>query len=259
MQQESSTMSQPPPPPAWKLYDNPHYAHHPYKCRLTKSRSSLHGRGSDFSDFFRAMEREPDLSDLDNAIAHIKQLRAELDFERRMRRRVESVNRSLSRDLEEERRRRESAEEACRKLTDKIACVHDRERALPKNNATEEKVGADEVGNNSIISSTKTKTTSAATKTADGELGLQQRKEVENPHIKRGIKGLEFPRVVRARGSGGSGGGGGGGTGNPPSSNSREGRPGSNLECQRAQLRVLLRQRSPAGSGLMAAAHNLVM
>ncbi|KAJ6791277.1 protein BRANCHLESS TRICHOME-like [Iris pallida] len=107
---------------------------------------------------------------------------------------VESVNRSLSRDLEEERRRRESAEEACRKLTDKIACVHDRERALPKNNATEEKVGADEVGNNSIISSTKTKTTSAATKSADGELGLQQRKEVENPHIKRGIKGLEFPR-----------------------------------------------------------------
>lgn len=250
------------PPLAWKLYDNPHYAHHPYKCRLTKSRSSLHGRSSDFSDFFRAMEREPDLSDLDNAIAHIKQLRAELDLERRMRRRVESINRSLSRELEEERRRRESAEEACRKLTDEMACVQEEEKRAPtSNNATDqEKAGdagsnresVDELVVNSIISSAKTKTAST-TKSADGE-GLQ-RKEVENPHIKRGIKGLEFPRVVRARG-------GGGGTGNPPSSNSREGRPGgpgSNLECQRAQLRVLLRQRSPAGSGLVAAAHNLVM
>ncbi|KAF5734366.1 Branchless trichome [Tripterygium wilfordii] len=58
--------------------------------------------------------------------------------------------------------------------------------------------------------------------------------EPENPHIKRGIKGfVEFPRVVRAIGSKSSGG-------------SRHW--GSNLECQKAQLRILLKQKSPIRS-----------
>jgi len=84
-----------------------------------------------------------------------------------------------------------------------------------------------------------------------------QKKEAENPHIKRGIKGMEFPRAVRVRASG---------MGSSP--NSREGRGGgggqqhlgSNLESQRAQLMVLMRHRNPAASGgIMAAAENLVM
>uniref|UniRef100_A0A0A9HLC3 Uncharacterized protein n=1 Tax=Arundo donax TaxID=35708 RepID=A0A0A9HLC3_ARUDO len=65
----------------------------------------------------------------------------------------------------------------------------------------------------------------------------------ENPHIRRGIKGLvEFPRAVRVR--------------------PREERVDlvSNLECQRAQLRVLMRHRSSAaGMGLIGAAENLVV
>uniref|UniRef100_A0A2N9E176 Protein BRANCHLESS TRICHOME n=1 Tax=Fagus sylvatica TaxID=28930 RepID=A0A2N9E176_FAGSY len=51
--------------------------------------------------------------------------------------------------------------------------------------------------------------------------------EPENPHIKRGIKGfVEFPRVVRAIGS-------------------KSRHWGTKLECQKAQLRILLKQRSP--------------
>ncbi|XP_043693656.1 protein BRANCHLESS TRICHOME-like [Telopea speciosissima] len=59
--------------------------------------------------------------------------------------------------------------------------------------------------------------------------------EVENPHIKRGIKGfVEFPRVVRAIGPRGS-------------------HSGSKLKCQKAQLRLLMRHRSPVRS------HNFIL
>lgn len=52
--------------------------------------------------------------------------------------------------------------------------------------------------------------------------------EPENPHIRRGIKGfVEFPRVVRAIGS----------------KSSRNW--GNKLECQKAQLGILLKQKSP--------------
>lgn len=54
--------------------------------------------------------------------------------------------------------------------------------------------------------------------------------EPENPHIKRGIKGfVEFPRVVRAIGS-------------------KSRHWGTKLECQKAQLRILLKQKSPIRS-----------
>ncbi|ONK63134.1 uncharacterized protein A4U43_C07F11760 [Asparagus officinalis] len=104
----------PPSSPIWKLYDNPHYAdrvhrhhhHYSYAC-ITKSRSSYHTR--DLGSFSRPMNRDVNLSDLDNALAEIKELRAELEFERRMRRKVDALNRALARELEEERRAREAA------------------------------------------------------------------------------------------------------------------------------------------------------
>ncbi|KAG5593491.1 hypothetical protein H5410_044005 [Solanum commersonii] len=57
--------------------------------------------------------------------------------------------------------------------------------------------------------------------------------EAENPHIKRGIKGfVEFPKVVRAI-----------------SSKSRHW--GTKLECQKAQLRILLKQKCPIPSNAL--------
>ncbi|PON73517.1 hypothetical protein PanWU01x14_056990 [Parasponia andersonii] len=69
---------------------------------------------------------------------------------------------------------------------------------------------------------------------SSSSLPIFQRKltspETENPHIKRGIKGfVEFPRVVRAIGS-------------------KNRQWGTKLECQKAQLRILLKQKSPIGS-----------
>uniref|UniRef100_A0A0A9GLI8 Uncharacterized protein n=1 Tax=Arundo donax TaxID=35708 RepID=A0A0A9GLI8_ARUDO len=76
-----------------------------------------------------------------------------------------------------------------------------------------------------------------------GQLHRREAGGGENPHIRRGIKGfVEFPRAVRVR--------------------PREERVDlvSNLECQRAQLRVLMRHRSPAaGMGFIGAAENLVV
>ena len=68
-------------------------------------------------------------------------------------------------------------------------------------------------------------------------LAIQRRQlpEPENPHIKRGIKGfVEFPKVVRAIGS-------------------RSRHLGTKLECQKAQLRILLKQKNPIRS------NNLIM
>lgn len=54
--------------------------------------------------------------------------------------------------------------------------------------------------------------------------------EPENPHIKRGIKGfVEFPKVVRAMGS-------------------KSRHLGTKLECQKGQIRILLKQKSPIRS-----------
>ncbi|KAL3499101.1 hypothetical protein ACH5RR_041833 [Cinchona calisaya] len=54
--------------------------------------------------------------------------------------------------------------------------------------------------------------------------------EPENPHIKRGIKGfVEFPKVVRAIGS-------------------KSRHLGTKLECQKAQLMILLKQKTPIRS-----------
>ncbi|KAJ8555932.1 hypothetical protein K7X08_013428 [Anisodus acutangulus] len=60
-----------------------------------------------------------------------------------------------------------------------------------------------------------------------------QSPEPENSHIKRGIKGfLEFPKVVRTI-----------------SSKSRHW--GTKLECQKAQLRILLKQKCPIRSNVL--------
>lgn len=274
----------------WKLYDNPHYtttereynSHlhlrhrplHSYTCLSKSSRSSYHAR--DLGSFARPMDRDVDLSDLDNALAEIKELRAELEFERRMRRKVEALNRALTRELEEERNRREAAEGTCRRMAEEIAGVReeaeramkeveDERRMLRMAEAMREERVQMKLSEAKFLMEEKIKemmpvsSVESKSKDKDNEnvnnsnADAVQRKEVENPHIKRGIKGMEFPRAVRARSPG---------VGSSPGS--REGRGatghlGSNLECQRAQLRVLMRHKSPAGSGIVGAPENLVM
>ncbi|KAK6948007.1 hypothetical protein RJ641_001480 [Dillenia turbinata] len=303
--------------PTWKLYENPFYysqqqqnQHHQQRRQhqqthhtSTKCLHHLHlplsarRIAASFWDltFFRPVMD----SELDVARAQIIELKAELEFERKIRKKLESVNKKLMKELCEERKGREAMERVCEELAKEIsndkaeisrmkkeieeerkmlrmAEVLREERVQMKLAEAkilyEEKVKELEVTKRTStdtssslpsISNTETKISqehmsqrinvSASPVTNSGELArlvfcekscavdnngavsslaIQRRAspEAENPHIKRGIKGfVEFPRVVRAIGSKG-------------------GHLGSKLECQRAQLRILLKQRSPLRS-----------
>ncbi|EMS53966.1 hypothetical protein TRIUR3_32874 [Triticum urartu] len=186
--------------PSWKLYHNPHYfsprGDSSGPSRRSPSRPE-HRRpmivaNFDEDDGGGGMERQLGYGDggatsVPELLARVEELAAELEFERRMRRKVEALNEALGAERRGGRRRGHSQ---------------------------------------------------------------SHRREVtggENPHIRRGIKGsVEFPRAVRVR----------------PRGEERVDLV-SNIECQRAQLRVLMRHRSPATAGMPglvgAAPDNLVV
>lgn len=306
-------------PPTWKLYDNPHYSEccndstlllHSSDCispyvrpilQASKHESSL---ASDLAVSLGPMDCDDGTpSELELAQARIRELKAEVEFERRMRRKVESLNKVMARELTEERKAREVAHGVCKRLEEelarkqeevervlgdideerrmlRIAEVWREERVQMKLSEArllmEEKLQemaaiqitskrempkkGEEVGElkvNTTVPSLQRGSCENAenfgeinggTVGSTGQANLQpsqQRREPENPHIKRGIKGfVEFPRVVRVH-----------------NSSSKEGRVhlGSNLECQRAQLRILLRHRNPVGLSLLGNSENLVM
>ncbi|XP_003572084.1 protein BRANCHLESS TRICHOME [Brachypodium distachyon] len=219
-------------------------------------------------------------------VARVEELGAELEFERRMRRKVETVNEALAAELAEERRRGEAEraraaglarareeevdeerrmlrvaelwrEERVRmKLADARAAVEDALREVADAGHRATIATADRCsccrssggGAGSPIGKPTGTPASGQQSPASGQHGQSHRREAttgggggENPHIRRGIKGsVEFPRAVRVRPRGGE-----------------RADVVSNLECQRAQLRVLMRHRSPADAG--APPDNLVV
>ncbi|KAF8728120.1 hypothetical protein HU200_018699 [Digitaria exilis] len=296
----------PPLLPHWKLYHNPHYSPHhiihhlSYSSRSPPQTKNLDspmivvpeddGSGGEEVEVHQGVygaAMSP--SELELCVARIRDLRAELEFERRMRRKAEALSEALAAELADERRRREedaaaAREEAERALEDveeerrmlRVAELWREERVQMKladaRLAVEEKLRAtdDAVAELHAIataasdnhkssccsssSSPNGKCTSPTKSPSRSQYGQESpsrsqqghRREVgggENPHIRRGIKGfVEFPKAVRVR--------------------PREERVDlvSNLECQRAQLRVLMRHRSPAaGMGLVGASENLVV
>jgi hypothetical protein len=222
----------------------------------------------------------------------VEELGAELEFERRMRRKVEALNDALAAELAEERRRAEAErarmreeldeerrtlrvaelwrEERVRmKLADARDAVVERLREVADAgrraaaDAAAEGCGccrssgvASPIGGKASPASGHRSPASGRQSPASRQHGQESptrgqshRREAtggENPHIRRGIKGsVEFPRAVRVR----------------PRGEERVDLV-SNLECQRAQLRVLMRHRSPAtdAMGLAdAAPDNLVV
>uniref|UniRef100_A0ACD5TI79 Uncharacterized protein n=1 Tax=Avena sativa TaxID=4498 RepID=A0ACD5TI79_AVESA len=310
----------------WKLYNNPHYYFSPREeissssFRITppsrrKDRTPM--IVADFEDGDGSMERRlrrlgsghgygdgggvtsVSVSEL---VARVEELGAELEFERRMRRKVEALNDALAAELAEERRRVEAERARMREEVDeerqmlRVAELWREERVRMKLDdaraAVEEKLrevvdavhraadaavqgcsfcrtvsgGGSPIGGKASPASGQRSPASVQhgqqSPTGDqhgqqsptgGQHGQSHRREAtsgggggENPHIRRGIKGsVEYPRAVRVRPRGGE-------------------RVDlvSNLECQRAQLRVLMRHRSPAtdAMGLVdAAPDNLVV
>ena len=282
--------------PSWKLYENPfyysqhqqqHYHHHHqtrnkhlhHRLHLPLSARKIAASFWDLTFFKPIMD-----SELDIARAQIIELKAELEFERKARKKVESMNKRLAKELNEERRGREAMERVCEELAKEISSdkaeiswmkreieeerkmlrmaeVLREERVQMKlaeaKFLLEEKLLELEVTKQTQLSQEDNRrgirTTSAPAAICCGEsarlfssdqkiicndsnavptMEIQRRAspETENPHIKRGIRGfVEFPKVVRAIGS-------------------RSRHLGTKLECQKAQLRILLKQKNPIRS-----------
>ncbi|KAI9173727.1 hypothetical protein LWI28_005506 [Acer negundo] len=315
--------------PSWKLYDNPFYNsskhhqnhyhhHHPHNhlhpCQSDKQQPEIHhlhlpistrkiaASFWDLSFFRNIMETEMDI-----ARAQIIELKAELDYEHKARKRAESVSKRLAKELAEERRGREAMERVCEELArvissekseiDRVKREMEEERKMLRiaevlreervhMKLTEAKILFEEklleleetkrthqedhkvpglltastfsgslsgkfarliLSEKSIDDNNGESTSSEKLQYNDNvsnissSIAIKRRASlsevVENPHIKRGIKGfVEFPRVVRAIGS----------------KSCRHW--GTKLECQKAQLRILLKQKNP-----IRLSNNLIM
>uniref|UniRef100_A0ACD5TMC6 Uncharacterized protein n=1 Tax=Avena sativa TaxID=4498 RepID=A0ACD5TMC6_AVESA len=292
------------PSPSWKLYNNPHYSSPRGEISFSPSRSTRPSPRKDPTSMIVAdfedgdgMERRlrrlgsgygvGGVESVSELVARVEELEAELEFERRMRRKVEALNDALAAELTEERRRVEAERARMREEVDeerqmlRVAELWREERVRMKLDdaraAVEEKLrevadaghraadaavqgcrccrssgGASPIGGKASPASGQRSPVSGQNgqqSPTGGQHVQSHRREAtgENPHIRRGIKGsVEYPRAVRVRPRGGD----------------ERVDLVSNLECQRAQLRVLMRHRSPAtdAMGLVdAAPDNLVV
>ncbi|KAJ6326524.1 hypothetical protein OIU78_013594 [Salix suchowensis] len=281
---------------SWKLYENPFYnsqhkiqhqqhfqsKKHPHHLHLPLSARKIAASFWDLAFFTPIMDTE-----LDFARAQILELKADLEHERKARKKLETASRRLAKELDEERRGREALERVCEELaremsSDKedidqmkremeeerkmirMAEVLREERVQMK--LAEAKMLFEErllelVGTQNSTCRMEQRgredkepeiaTPFKATAILSGVILSDQKSsfndstgsissmatqrsraspEPENPHIKRGIKGfVEFPRVVRATGS-------------------KNKHWGTKLECQKALLRIPLKQNSPIRS-----------
>ncbi|KAK8489095.1 hypothetical protein V6N11_028456 [Hibiscus sabdariffa] len=229
---------------SWKVYDNPFYCSH--------HRHQHHQISFPVWDLTSVSD-----SKLDVSRAQIVGLQAELENQIKARKMAESLNQKLAKELAEQRRRREALERVCGKLALRISMekaeIGKMERAFEEErktlrmaqvlrekrvqkNMAEAKIVLEE----KLLGLEETKRTPPPQFAADStgvtvsSAAAVHRKaspETENPHIKRGIKGfVEFPRGVRAM------------------NGSKTRQWGSKLECQKAQLSVLLKHKSPTRS-----------
>ncbi|KAK8606529.1 hypothetical protein V6N13_030810 [Hibiscus sabdariffa] len=273
--------------PRWKLYDNPfYYSHHHQPQQQCPSSKHLHQVAASFWDltlFKPVMD-----SDLDFARAHIIELKAEMEYERKARKKAESMNKKLAKQVGEERRGREALERACEELAretsmykaaivgmkkeieeerkmlrmaevlreervqmklaeakilfeEKLLELKETKRMHPVDVSVPRiphKNKEDKIPVFTANLSEKFSRLVFSEKSCDNsnntvEFQRKESPEPQNPHIKRGIKGfVEFPRVVRGIGS-------------------KSRHWGTKLECQKAQLKILLKQKSPIRSNTL--------
>lgn len=208
-------------------------------------------------------------SELDTARAQIMELKAQLEYERKARKKAESVNKRLTKEL----KGRESLEKVCEELAAELACskaeisrlkmdMEEERKMLRVAEVLREERVQMKLIDAKIMLEEKISELDMIHKNNDDDhcyhhhkqqeqnkclvvsgedhnvisgnsLKLHGKKvslEPENPHIKRGIRGfVEFPRVVKAIGS-------------------RSRNLGTKLECQKAQLMILLKQKTQVQS-----------
>ncbi|MCD9640729.1 hypothetical protein HAX54_026252 [Datura stramonium] len=298
--------------PTWKLYENPFYnsqnqqhnpTHNPLQeetshtpLRIHHNNKQIHRLNLPISarkiaaSFWDLTFIRPFMdSELEMARAQIAELKAKVEYERKARKKLESMNKKIARELSEEKKGREALERVCEELANhissdkaeinrlrkemeeerkmlRVAEVMREERVQMKlteakylledklleleatkikletaqSNAKIKESISHDISSAACDQETETRCEIADKSISEGnsasiqyQVTIHRRNhspEPENPHIKRGIKGfVEFPKVVRAI-----------------SSKSRHW--GTKLECQKAQLRILLKQKCPIRS-----------
>lgn len=298
--------------PTWKLYENPFYnsqnqqhnpTHNPLQedtrrtpLRIHHNNKQIHRLNLPISarkiaaSFWDLTFIRPFMdSELEMARAQVAELKAKVEYERKARKKLESMNKKIARELSEEKKGREALERVCEELANhissdkaeinrlrkemeeerkmlRVAEVMREERVQMKlteakylledklleleatkikletvqSNAKIQESISHNISSAACDQETETRCEIADKSINEGnsasiqyQVTIHRRNhspEPENPHIKRGIKGfVEFPKVVRAI-----------------SSKSRHW--GTKLECQKAQLRILLKQKCPIRS-----------
>ncbi|KAI3687418.1 hypothetical protein L1987_81114 [Smallanthus sonchifolius] len=266
--------------PAWKLYENPFYTsfqtlnqdqenkqqdHQNKQLHLPVSTRKITSSFWDLTFIKPLMD-----SELESAKAQIMELKAQLEYERKARKKAESLNKKITKKVAGERKERVALEKVCEELASeltssksdinrlkmemeeerkmlRVAEVLREERVQMKLSEAkfilEEKISELEITKMTLIKNDDQEQEGIIDQSRNvvsrNSMKLQGRKvsslEPENPHIKRGIRGfVEFPRVVRAIGS-------------------KSRHLGTKLECQKAQLMILLKQKTQIQS------NNLIM
>lgn len=119
--------------PMWKLYENPFYHPHQHQLIHNPRKQFSHLLGCHHislpitarklaTSFWNVRFIGPVMdSELNRAKAQIIELKAELEFERKSRKKMESANKKLVRELSEERKGREALERFCQELEKKVS------------------------------------------------------------------------------------------------------------------------------------------
>lgn len=265
------------PFPTWKLYENPFYTspqnhlHNQENKQLQDQNHQLHllhlpvSSRKIAASFLDLNFIKPIMdTELETARAQITELKAQLEYERKARKKAESLNKKLNKQMLGERKEREALEKVCEELASELTCskseisrlkidmeeerkmlrvaeVLREERVQMKLSDAkimlEEKISELEITRRTHNNhDQETEPENRNVVVSRNSLKVNARKaslEPENPHIKRGIRGfVEFPRVVRAIGS-------------------RSRHLGTKLECQKAQLMILLKQKTQIQSNNM--------
>lgn len=220
----------------WKRYDNPYYC-----SSQSQQHQHQHQRKAFIWDLnFIKVFME---SELGKARAEIKELKAELDYERKARRRAELINKRLAKDVEEERMGREVEEMQNKQLLKEIS-FEKSEMVRMKRDLEEERqmhrlaeVLREERVQMKLMDARlflEEKLSELEEANRQGERMMKPkileracsspaRRRWENPHTMRRIN--PFPRVMRAI-------------------RSKSEKWGSKLECHKVQLKILLRQKT---------------
>ncbi|XP_071706897.1 protein BRANCHLESS TRICHOME-like [Rutidosis leptorrhynchoides] len=234
--------------PTWKLYENPSYTFQQnhqkqdqpqFQNQENKQLHLLHLPVSTrkiAASFWDLTFIKPFMdSDLETAQAQIMELKAQLEYERKARKKAESLTKKLMKDVVEERKETKALEKVCEELaaeltaykseisrlkTDmeeerkmlRVAEVLREERVHMKLSDAkillEEKIfelESTKMTHKSYDDHVKKEPKNHNVTSGNNSHNLHGRKvlsEPENPHIKRGIRGfVEFQRVVKAIGS----------------------------------------------------------